>query len=63
MKLQTERLIYFVRHEISARNVSMAQIICQLRKENSFLNIFQKAPYITKLFIFSRPYAAINIVH
>lgn len=52
VKLQTERLLSVVLHEISARNVSMVHLICHLRKEDSFLKIFQKAPYITKLFIF-----------
>jgi len=55
MKLQTESLLSVVRHEISARVVSMEQLIFHLRKENSFLNIFQKAPYLTKLYIFLDP--------
>ena len=56
MKLQNENLLSIVSHECSALTVSMVQFICHLRKENSFLNIFQKAPYITKLYIFQALY-------
>jgi len=52
VKLQNESLLSVVRHECSARAVSMAQLIFHLRKENPFISIFQKAPYITKLYIF-----------
>jgi len=52
VKLQAERLLPVVSHGISARNLSMAQLICRLRKEISLLNIFRKAAYINKLFIF-----------
>ena len=54
MKLQNESLLSVVRHELSARIVSMALLICHLTKENYFLNIFQKTPYfLTYLLTYS----------